>query len=325
MAQDPLQEKKDRLIEPAKRAELRATQQAGLEQALKRQQAERFGLDAQEPAIKESFDKLRAGGENQDAGYRGSAGYPREFQVSDFPALAGKNKVEVLAADQAYFFLDKPQGDNAPEQIRLKTDNLKKLMRSVADNGTDFTMMLDADLMLNKDRFIEKYSNLQQTDETKAHYKNVFEAEQREIGGFLQSGGIRKAATEMMEEKTGAKGDELSKQVDDFLKNNFRVKGVMNQEALQAATWKVETKDGAMMAKQVYSMDIPEGQQRWQVGTQPELAGLKEKGHVGATAIMDAVASTDAMRKIEFSAQGTETGGQVVPGKVPQQGAGQRK
>lgn len=276
--------------------------------------------EPQTPGIKEQFAALKKDGDGKDAGFRASDAYPREFQVVDFPELAGTGKVEVLAADQAYFFLTKPKGDKAPEEIALKTDNLKKLMRNVADNGTDFTMMLDGDLVMNKDRFIDKYSNLQQTDDAKAHYRKVFEAEQREIGGFLKSGGIRKVATEMMAEKTGAKGEDLDKQVDDFLKNNFRIKGVMTQEALQAATWKVETQDGALMAKQVYTVDIPEGEKRWQIGTQPELDALSKQGHKGAKAILDAVTGTDAMTKLNISAQGYETGGSIVPGKAPEAG-----
>ncbi len=274
----------------------------------------------QDPPIKQSYQKLKSEGDGKDAGYAASDKYPSGFQAVDFPKLAGSGSVTMLATDQAFFFLRKPEGDKSPDKFVQDTSKLKELIGNIADNNTKVTMLVDADLILNKERFVEKYSSLQQTPENKEQYRKAFDKEQQIIAGFIQDGGVKNLAKEVLAEKTGATGEELEKKTNDFLQNNFKIKGVMTQQALQAATWQIDAPDGKLMGKQIYTFDVPQGESRWQIGTMPELSKLGEAGHTGAKAITDAVDNTNALKKLDFALDGSLKSGEVVPSTTKERG-----
>lgn len=244
--------------------------------------------------IRASYGNLkRQGGEDAVPGFAELDHYPfkpgMNFQALDFPALAEGRKAWMLGNNQAFFFIANPKGNEDPAQVRLDTGNLRTLMGNIHDHGTLFTMMVDGDLLANPANFVERYQALR-PEQDESVRRAMLGREAELIGEFLQGGGIRALAREVIAEKEpGLNAAELDAKAGEFVQKNFRYEPLRLDEPLKAAVWQVEGPDGALCARQRYSANTDATERPWQLGTQPELDALRAQGHEGARNVVEAV------------------------------------
>lgn len=258
-------------------------------------------MTVQNPTIQSYFNLKQQGGREGLPGYSGLDGFPggREqfpsgdpvaFQVTDFPQLAGNRKAWVLGNNNAFFFVKNTngKGEADPEKLALNTVFLKKLIEGIYDNNTQFTMMVDNDVLQNKERFVDSYQACR-PEEREADRRAILGREADIISEFVNGGGIRDLVREVLREKQG-QADE--REVDTFLEKNFRFEGLRLDKPLEAGAWEVEGPEGALCAKQMYPNATDRDQRPWQLGIQPELRALKEQGGEAAELannVLDAV------------------------------------
>lgn len=244
-------------------------------------------------------------------GYDDIPGYPPDFQANEFPKLARDGEVKMLGANQAFYFThtNREPGIPAEERVKLDTTQLKILMRNVYDNGTRFTLMLDADTLDNHERFAQKYLGLREEPDA-----NVMQWRENElIAGFIQSGGVKELAKEVIREKNAAEGKKLPENAIDvlaghFLKSKFRLAGVQLEQPLDGAVWEVDGPEGKLCARQTYSQHTRNINRRWQIGTMPELEQLAsqqpdtEVGR-GAGEVLQAVENMNTLPSRDLQSQ----------------------
>lgn len=245
------------------------------------------------PTIKSYHNLKQQGGTEGQPGFTGLDHYPFKeglnFQALEFPELAAGRKAWMLGNNQAFFFVKNTnaKGEANPDKITLDTGNLRKLIKNIYDHNTQFTLMVDGDVLLNKERFVGKYAHLRQ-EPTDAERRALLGREADLISEFVNGGGIRELVRDVLRESNQGK-EPAENDVETFLTKNFRFEGLRLDEPLKAAVWEVEGPKGALCAKQIYQDGTPHTERPWQIGTQPELLAWKHEGHEGAEAVTAAV------------------------------------
>ena len=223
--------------------------------------------------------------------------YPAPFQATEFPLLAGEGgRGEILGNNQAFFFVKNPAGNQDPSQMQLDTTHLKTLIENIYDAKSEFTLAIDADVTQNPERFIQKYAHLRGEPDP-ATREALLSHETALIGGFIAAGGVHDLVREVIAEKNEAKGQRLPANAldaltDGFLRQNFRIEGVITEQALDGAIWNVEGPNGALLAKQLYEPSTDRDQRKWLIGTKPaliELAQSQTESSPAALSVLEAV------------------------------------
>lgn len=259
-------------------------------------------------AIEQAFLDLQQGRttEQETGGFLSTNSYPMQFQALEFPELAGDGKVKMVGNDQAFFFVqdgnakeDAAIGRSDPDKMQLNTSKLEAVMQNAKAHGTQFTLMIDADVMKDDlSDFLDKYQSLrrewpkaedQMPEEERArrqqNARSMLEKEAGMIRDFIREGGVQEIAETMHSEVPLARRGQA---VNGFLKK-FQVKGVETPEALKGAMWDVETASGGqLIAHQQYSNSTDKFDRAWTLGTEPELSALREAQHGGATKLLEA-------------------------------------
>lgn len=245
-------------------------------------------MTEQNPTIQSYRNLKQQGGREGLPGYSGLDGFPggREqfpsgdpvaFQVTDFPELAGNRKAWVLGNNNAFFFVKNTngKGEADPAKVTLNTAHLRTLIERIYDNKTQFTMMVDNDVLQNKERFVDSYQACR-PEESEADRRAILGREADIISEFVNGGGIRDLVRDVLQAKQGQAPAE--QEVDSFLEKNFRFEGLRLDKPLEAGAWEVEGPEGALCAKQMYPNATERDQRPWQLGIKPELRKLKEQG-----------------------------------------------
>lgn len=236
-----------------------------------------------------------------EAGLQVLNSYPGQFQATEFPALAGNGEAKMLGNNQAFFFVNNPKGNTDPANMTLDTTQLETLMRNVRENNTRFTLMVDADVMDNRERFVEKYSHLRR--EERADAQALLGREAEIISEFVASDGIRETAKKVINEGKSLSETVLTVLVDKFLEDNFRLKGVQTETALDAAVWQVDAPEGALVARQTYAPSTENTDRSWRIGTQPEIEQLAQRGNEDADVLQKATAKMNGLPKRDLLPQ----------------------
>ena len=227
--------------------------------------------------------------EGEVPGFRQQAGYPTEFQALDFPTLAGEGKVFMSGNNQAFFFVDNPKGNSDPAKLTLNTERLERLMHNIKAKGTAFTLAVDADMLENPERFVEKYQSLRPEADEQTR-RALLQAEIRLIGQFLTSKGMVELAQRVA-------GDDATQ----FLQNNFTLVGLRSEEPLKQATWEVEGANGQkLIASQAYSQGTENIQRGWKLGESNHVSFLREN-HGGADALASEVEANHRLPMVNLT------------------------
>lgn len=235
--------------------------------------------------IKQAYDAL--------AELRVSSAYPADFQAVEFPQLAGAGEAKMLGNNHAFFFVSNPKGNADPAQMRPDTAKLAELMRNVRKHGTRFTLMVDADVLADHGRFVEKYAALR--PEAPETARALLAQEARLIAGFLGQGGLHATARQVIGEGKDLPAPALDALADTFLKKQFRVQGVETAEALEAAVWQVDGPQGRLLARQDYAPATENTARAWRIGTEPQVARLAAQGQEDAALLQQAVQAMDSL------------------------------
>jgi hypothetical protein len=254
--------------------------------------------------IQTSYQNVKKGVADQP-GYVALDHYPfkggMNFQAADFPLIAGNGKAAMLGNNQAFFFVRNPKGNSDPAKLELDTSALKKLIGNIYDQGTQFSLLIDADVFRDRAKFVDKYQHIR-PEPDEATRRAMLGREAEMIAGFVEAGGIPKLIGEVIQEKTGIKDAALEHKTMEFLQHgHFKLQGVTIDKPIAYAVWQVDGPAGALIAKQVYPSQTPNTERPWQLGTEPELAALKENGHAGASALLDAAARMKQLPKINLT------------------------
>lgn len=251
-------------------------------------------------AIQTAFSNIRsASGTGSEPGYYATDRYPEALQAEELPLVAPGGRGGMLGANQAFFFVDNPYGNEDPASIRFNIDHLKKLMGNVYDQGVQFTLAMDADVLQNPAAFVSKYEKLRPESDPALRQAMVVR-EAGMIAGFIAADGVRHVARQVVQEKSGATGQRLEELTGRFLEEQFHLAGVQVQQPLTEAVWQMDGPGGGLYAKQAYTPGMHTTERAWQVGTQPELSALAEAGHPGAQSIMNAVANMQQMQAVDL-------------------------
>jgi hypothetical protein len=235
------------------------------------------------------------------AGFARSEGYPPEFQANEFPKLAGNGRVDMLGANQAFYFTrTNRDAETLEEKVQLDVSKLRELMGNVYDNNTHLTLMLDADAVNNPARFAQKYLHLR----TEPDAAQLQGRENELIARFLNEDGLRQLAQDVIREKKSGLGlddNGVNALTEGFLQKNFRLLAVEREQALEGAVWRVDAPEGTFCAKQRYSANTRNIDRTFVMGTLPELEGLAQSPETAtgqeAAEILSAVESMESMPK----------------------------
>jgi hypothetical protein len=244
-------------------------------------------------AIEQKVKELQSNG-----GHLETDGYPAGFQAAELPNLAGDDKASILGNNQAFFFVknNNDKGEANPDKVELDTSKLKELLTNVIENDTKFTMKIDADVVLDQEKFAAKYQDLR-PEENQSDREVILRKEAQLISDFLKDKGVGKLIAEILSPGAGDDAD-LGSKINQALTENFKVEGVKTEEPLKAAVWDVEGKLGA---KQNYAENTQNTERKWQLGTQPEMAKNWDKGDEGSASILDAVYEARNMDTVKLT------------------------
>jgi hypothetical protein len=172
-------------------------------------------------------------------------------------------------------------------------------MSRVREQGTDFTLTLDADVREDRTRFVEKYQALRPEEEATGRALLAKEAEL--IEGFLQNGGMLELAKEVVSEGNNLPPQVIEALAQGFLDRQFHVEGVQTDRALEAAVWQVDNSQGGQLqARQNYDIGTTNTDRKWLLGTQPQVEQLRASGHEGATVLSRAVEEMNNLPRINL-------------------------
>lgn len=253
-------------------------------------------MSQSDPSIRAAYEGLKADG------LHATDNYPAQFQALDFPRLAGDGEVKMLGNNQAFFFVRNPKGNTDPDCIELDTKNLKTLMQNVRENGTTFHLLLDADIIDNPDRFVEKYHSLR-PEKDEALAKAMLGQEAKLIGDFVKGGGVRELAKEVIREQNALPEKAVEMLADRFITDQFHVKGVQVEKALEAAVWAVDAPTGRLTARQQYDRSTENTQRTWLLGVEPEVKALaRDHGNASpeAVALASSVAEMEQLPRMDL-------------------------
>lgn len=240
------------------------------------------------------------------AGYHGFDGYPTAYQAAEFPKHG--DQVRITGNNQAFFFAAPIKGEGgAITDIASQTKHLSTLMKNIINAGDDadsrpaVVMQIDADVIENIDRFVEKYQTMRpEAEDTR---KRLLRQEASLIQTFINTGGPKEVAYDAFcDLKPGLTEKQYAAYVDEFMEKNFRLQGVQTAQPLKYATWEITSKEeGVFMARQEYKTSTDKAERPWQVGVEPELGNLAKNGYPGAQQVLEAVNFTRSLPTVDFT------------------------
>ncbi|MCH2548156.1 MAG: hypothetical protein MK052_11180 [Alphaproteobacteria bacterium] len=267
--------------------------------------------ETQTPQIVQAFDELMDN--NQHGGLVNEDAYPKDFQATEFPQLAQDGRASMLGNNQAFFFVKNTDG--TPDGMELNTDKLKTLMENVRENGTEFTLMLDADVTENPEKFVEKYKELRpEHAEDPKLAEAMLAKEANLIGDFIKSDGLQNLVDEVFADRGNAPEAGHEQLRKGFLGKQFKIEGVQTEEALTEAVWQVDAPDSErqLIARQSYSPATDSSERKWLLGNKEQVQALatdqNEDKQAAAEALLQAVDKMENLPRVSLTPPSQDIG-----------------
>ncbi|MBV8060845.1 MAG: hypothetical protein JO253_04885 [Alphaproteobacteria bacterium] len=255
------------------------------------------------------FEELKSPPENAAegaAGFRRYGAYPSAFQAADFPLYGTETRI--TGNGQAFFFVRAIKDEQGRiTDFTLDTKHLETLIANIFASSEKhlpfgkYKMQLDADLVLDQDRYVQKYAGLR--PEPPPINGQHLRREAEIISAFLSTpGALHDVAARVIESKLRAThGDAMTPgmvamQTKRLLDEYLSIEGVQTETPLDSATWEIKLDDhNTFCACQGYTAATENTKRPWLLGLQNYMADpalQKLPAYDGAQEAIEAVTAT---------------------------------